>query len=81
MSQTQVFALAVVWVGGWGFLFFTNPAFICRLGMSKNPTAKKLKTVKVIGAVEFALVFVALVLTAVFGVNSCSLETLLRGPK
>jgi hypothetical protein len=70
ISPTQIFALGVVWVGGWGFLFFTNPAFICRLGTIKNPTAKKLKFIKVMGAVELSLVFTGAVLTAIFGLKS-----------
>jgi hypothetical protein len=70
ISQAQMFALGVAWVGGWGFLFFTNPAFICRLSRIKNPTAKRLKLVKVVGAVELSLVFTGLILTAIFGLNS-----------
>jgi hypothetical protein len=25
ISQAQMYALAVVWVGGWGFMFFAYP--------------------------------------------------------
>jgi hypothetical protein len=70
ISRAQMFALGVAWVGGWAFLFFTNPGFICRLARIKNPTAKRLKFIKVMGAVELSLVFTGSVLTAIFGLNS-----------
>jgi hypothetical protein len=66
-------AVAVVWVGGWGFLFFTQPRFICRLARRLarcDDTGRRLKFVKAVGAVELSLVFIALVLTAIFGLNS-----------
>ena len=70
ISQVRLFALAVVWVGGWGFLFFTNPQLICRLGRVKDPTPKRLRTIKITGAVELVIVFASCVLTAVFGLAS-----------
>lgn len=70
ISEARFFALAVAWVGGWGFLFFTNPQLICRLGRIKNPTSKRLRIIKIMGAVELAIVFTSCVLTAVFGLSS-----------
>ena len=70
ISQTRLFALGVAWVGGWGFLFFTNPQLICRLGRVKNASPKKLRMIKATGAVELAIVFVSCLLTAVFGLRS-----------
>jgi hypothetical protein len=63
-------AVAEVWVGGRGFLFFTNPRLACRLSRCNDPAARRLKCVKAVGAVELSLVFPALVLTAIFGLNS-----------
>jgi hypothetical protein len=63
-------AIAVVWVAGWGFPFFTNPRLACRLARRMDPTARRLKFVKAVGAVELSLVFPALVLTAIFGLTS-----------
>jgi len=28
ISQAQMYALAVVWVGGWGFMFFAYPELL-----------------------------------------------------
>jgi hypothetical protein len=70
ISQARVFALGIAWVGGWGFLFFTNPQLICRIGRVKNPTAQRLKAIKIIGAVELGLVFVSCILTAILGFPS-----------
>jgi hypothetical protein len=70
ISEARLFALAVAWVGGWGFLFFTYPQLICRFGRVKNPTPKRLRIVKVTGAVELAIVFTSCVLTALFGLPS-----------
>ncbi len=67
ISQAQLYALGVVWVGGWGFLFFTYPALVCRIFRVKNPTPKRLKLIKITGAVELAIVFTASVLCAIFG--------------
>jgi hypothetical protein len=70
ISHVQIFALSIAWVGGWGFLFFTNPELICRLGRIRNPTPKRLKSIKAMGAVELLIVFAGSVLTAVFGLPS-----------
>jgi hypothetical protein len=70
ISQIRIFALAIAWVGGWGFLFFTNPQLICRLFRVKNPTPKRLREIKITGAIELALVFTGCIVTAVFGMPS-----------
>ena len=70
ISQARMFALGVAWVGGWGFLSFTNPGLICRLSRVKHPTAKRLKFIKVVSAVNLFLVFASAILTAIFGLNS-----------
>jgi hypothetical protein len=67
ISQAQMYALGVVWVGGWGFLFFTYTDLVCRIFRVKNPTPKRLKLVKITGAVELAIVFTASILCAIFG--------------
>ena len=82
VSQTRMLRL-LLRIGGWGFLFFTQPRVICRLACRlacqlarcNDPTARRLKFVKAVGAVELslvftALVFTALVLTAILGSNS-----------
>ena len=70
ISQVRMFALGTAWVGGWGFLFFTNPQLICKLFRVKDPTPKRLRAIKITGAIELALVFTGCVLTAVFGMPS-----------
>jgi|HubBroStandDraft_5_1064220.scaffolds.fasta_scaffold661883_1 hypothetical protein len=70
ISQARFFALGVAWVGGSGFLFLTNPQLICRLGRVKNPTSRRLRAIKITGAVELAIVFAGCILTAVFGLSS-----------
>lgn len=67
ISQAQMYALGVVWVGGWGFLFFTYPELVCRIFRVRNPTPKRLKLMKITGAVELAIVFTASILCAIFG--------------
>ena len=67
ISQTQIHVLIVVWVGGWGFLFFAYPELVCRIFRLKNPTPKRLKFIKITGAVELGIVFTAFVAYAIFG--------------
>jgi hypothetical protein len=67
ISQAQMYALGVVWVDGWGFLFFTYPELVCRIFRVKNPKPKRLKLIKITGAVELAIVFTASILCAIFG--------------
>jgi hypothetical protein len=67
ISQAQMYALSVVWVGGWGFLFFTYPELVCRIFRVKNPTPKKLKLIKIMGAVELAIVLTASILYGILG--------------
>ena len=59
ISQVQMYDLGVVWVGGWGFMFFAYPELVCRIFRVKNPTPKRLKLIKITGAVELVLVFSA----------------------
>jgi hypothetical protein len=70
ISYGRLFALGIAWVGGWGFLFFNNPEFICRLGGVKAPTIQRLRMVKTIGAIELAVAFTSCLLTAIFGLPS-----------
>jgi hypothetical protein len=67
ISEVRLFALGVIWVGGWGFLFFAYPEFVCKLFRAKNPTPKRLKFMKITGAIELALVFLSAVGIAIFG--------------
>ena len=67
MSKLQMFALGVFWVGGWGFLFFEYPELMCRIFRVKNPTPKRLRFARVMGAVELGIVFTGAVLTFVWG--------------
>ena len=67
ISQAQIYALGVVWVGGWGFLFFTYPELVCRIFRVNNPTLKRPKLIKITGAVELAIVFTASILCAILG--------------
>ena len=69
IPREQVFALGVVWVGGWGFLFFTYPALVSRIFRVKNPTPKRLKAIKIMGAVGLALIFISAISYAMFGLN------------
>jgi hypothetical protein len=59
ISTAQMYALCVAWVGGWGLVFFSFPEVVCRIFRLKNPTPNRLKLIKIIGAVELAIVFVA----------------------
>ncbi len=67
ISQVQMYALGVVWVGGWGFMFFAYPELVCRIFRVKNPTLKRLKLIKITGAVGLVLVFSASIGYAIFG--------------
>jgi hypothetical protein len=69
LSSAQFYALSVVWVGGLGFMFFSYPELVCRMFRVKNPTPKRLKLVKITGAVELALLFVGSLSVAIFGLN------------
>jgi len=66
LSELQMFALGVIWVGGWGFLFFEYPEFTCRM-FRKKPTEKWLRFSRITGAVELGIVFTSAVLTFVWG--------------
>ena len=66
MSELQMFALGVIWVGGWGFLFFEYPELMCRLFRVQNPTPKRLRFARVMGAVELGIVFTSAVLAFVW---------------
>jgi hypothetical protein len=67
ISQAQVYALGVAWVGGWGFMFFAYPELVCRIFRVKNPTPKRLKLIKITGAIELAIVFIASIGCAIWG--------------
>ena len=67
ISQVQMYALGVVWVGGWGFMFFAYPELVCRIFRVKNPTLKRLKLIKITEAVGLVLVFSASIGYAIFG--------------
>jgi hypothetical protein len=67
ISEERLLALAVAWVGGWGFLAFTYPELISRLGVVKNPTPQRLRRIKMMGAVELIIVFTSCILVAIFG--------------
>jgi hypothetical protein len=67
LSHAQMYALCVVWVGGWGFVFFSFPEVGCRIFRLKDRTPKRLRLVKIIGAIELAIVFVACAGYAILG--------------
>ncbi|MGA9057176.1 MAG: hypothetical protein WB763_11760 [Terriglobia bacterium] len=66
ISHEQFFALGVVWVGGWGFLFFNYPSVVCRISR-QGPTTKRLHRMRIMGAVELAIVFISAVATFIGG--------------
>jgi len=65
--QWRFFSLAVAWVGGWGFLFFSYPQLVCRIGRVKVPTPRRLKLIKMTGAVELAILLASCILVGIFG--------------
>jgi hypothetical protein len=54
LSQEQMFALSVIWVGGWGFLFFHYPEALCRL-FHRETTPKRLRLMRIMGAIGLIL--------------------------
>jgi hypothetical protein len=61
-SREQMLALEVIWVGGWGFLFFEYPKFVCRI-FRQEPTENRLRNVRRTGGLELAIVFVSAMCT------------------
>ena len=59
MTELQFFALGVLWVGGWSFLFFDYPAVACRLLFHAPPTPKRLRLMRKMGAVGLAILFLS----------------------
>jgi hypothetical protein len=66
LSSEQMSALGVIWVGGWGFLFFDYPQIVCRI-FFREPTPKRLRNIRIMGAVELAIVFASAIITFVCG--------------
>jgi hypothetical protein len=48
-------------------MFFAYPELVCRLFKVKNPTPKRLRIMKIIGAIELGLTLISSVLVAIFG--------------
>lgn len=67
ISFVRLYALGILWVGGWGFLFFAYPELVCRLFRVKNPTPKRVKVIRITGAIELGRAFTSAVLVAIFG--------------
>ena len=66
ISHEQGFALGVIWVGGWGFLFFNYPASICRMSR-QEATPKRLRLIRIIGAIELVIVLCSAMAEFVWG--------------
>ncbi len=66
-SFVRLYALGIVWVGGGGFLFFAYPEVVCRLFRMKNPTPKRLRIMRITGAIELGLTFSSAVVVVIFG--------------
>jgi len=69
ISQTQEFAIGIIWVGGWGFAFFTYPELVCKIFGPRTPIPKRVKWARATGAVALAIVFVSCVGVALFGLH------------
>jgi len=48
-------------------MFFAYPELVCRIFTVKYPTPKRLKLIKITGAVELAIVFSASIGCAIWG--------------
>jgi hypothetical protein len=66
LSRDQLDAFGVLWVGGLGYLFFAYPRVACRI-FHREPTLKRLRLVRITGAVELTLVFTGALLTLIWG--------------
>jgi hypothetical protein len=66
MSTIQFYALGLIWVGGWGFLFFAHPAAMCRLARIEA-TPSRLRRIRNIGAIELAGVYLSAVAVFIAG--------------
>ncbi len=69
ISDAQFFALGVVWVGGWGFVFFTWPEKVCQLFRVRPFSEKRVRLAKVMGGIGLALTFISALSVAIFGLN------------
>jgi hypothetical protein len=67
ISREQLLALGVLWVGGWAFLCFDYPRLVCRVLQIKNPTDKRLRMMRKMGAVFLIWTFASLLITFVSG--------------
>jgi len=53
--------LGILWVAGWGCLFLYNPTLVCRI-LRREQTAKRIRIVRIVGAVSLVLALVSAVL-------------------
>ncbi len=56
LSREQTLALGVIWVGGWGFLFFNYPSAICKI-MKHEAAPTRLRLIRIVGAIGLAVTF------------------------
>jgi hypothetical protein len=66
MGIAQALAAGVVWVGGWGFLFCNYPKIVFQI-LRKEPTPKRLHRIRVMGAIELAIVYISALGTLILG--------------
>ncbi len=66
MSPIRRYALSVMWVGGWAFVFAVYPEVICRLARLEQ-NAKRVRQIKMLGILEFVLVWLSSIFVAVSG--------------
>lgn len=66
LSHEQLFALGVLWVGGWGFLCFTYPDALCRI-LRRDATPKRVRLIRLQGAIGLIIVFWSAVFEFVSG--------------
>jgi hypothetical protein len=66
MSELQFFSLGVIWVGGFGLFAFSYPEKFLRL-FRRRPTVSQLRAVRIMGAIELAVVFLSALSMFVMG--------------
>jgi hypothetical protein len=65
LSREQMIVLGIVWVAGWGFLFFRYPSVACRI-FRRQQTEKRLRMARVMGAIGLGLASISVVLDLVW---------------
>jgi hypothetical protein len=66
MSNTLAHAIAMLWVGGFGLLFFAFPETACRVFRVQNPTPRSFRAVKIFGGIAILSVLVGALVYAIW---------------